>query len=37
LFDLLASIDTGRIEVAEVIDVSWDIERVDVFSRAVQE
>src|SRR5262245_40029874 len=33
LFDLLAGIDAGGIEVAQVIDISWDIEAADEFRR----
>src|SRR5215468_8861430 len=37
LLDLLASIDTGGIEVAQMIDVRRYLQIVDVLGRAVQE
>src|SRR5262249_38296933 len=37
LFDVLAGIDAAWIEIAEAIDVSRNVEIVDVFGRAVQE
>src|SRR6185437_10327544 len=33
----LTGIDAGRIEVAEVIDVGRNVERVDIVGRAVEE
>src|SRR5258706_11106016 len=37
LLDLLAGIDAGGVEVAEVVDVGRDVEAVDVLGGAVKE